>query len=125
MVEQTTSNDHGTSSPADPKVVQSSNKRRIPQALNPRIKKVSWKLCLGSCEHLLQGNGGKNAVVGPQKMGNIISTRLKNEEWLRAVPECPVYRPTLEEFQDPLGYIEKVQFEAQKWGACVSKERSV
>lgn len=64
-------------------------------------------------------------MLGPQKMGNIISTRSKNEEWLRAVPECPVYRPTPEEFQDPLGYIEKVQSEAQKWGACVSNECSV
>uniref|UniRef100_A0A8C5HFN8 [histone H3]-trimethyl-L-lysine(4) demethylase n=1 Tax=Gouania willdenowi TaxID=441366 RepID=A0A8C5HFN8_GOUWI len=33
-------------------------------------------------------------------------------------PECPVFEPTLEEFQDPLGYIAKIRPIAEKSGIC-------
>lgn len=37
-------------------------------------------------------------------------------EWTEKVPECPVYRPTKEEFQNPLVYIQKIAPEASKYG---------
>lgn len=33
-------------------------------------------------------------------------------------PECPVFEPTWEEFQDPLGYIAKIRPIAEKSGIC-------
>ncbi|XP_077369479.1 lysine-specific demethylase 5C [Festucalex cinctus] len=35
-----------------------------------------------------------------------------------APPECPVFEPTWEEFQDPLGYIAKIRPIAEKSGIC-------
>ncbi|KAL3817910.1 hypothetical protein ACJIZ3_003815 [Penstemon smallii] len=41
-----------------------------------------------------------------------------NFEWTDKVPECPVYSPTKEEFQDPLVYLQKIAPEASKYGIC-------
>ncbi|XP_057773848.1 lysine-specific demethylase JMJ13-like [Salvia miltiorrhiza] len=41
-----------------------------------------------------------------------------NLEWTEKVPECPVYCPTKEEFQNPLVYIQKIAPEASKYGIC-------
>lgn len=37
-------------------------------------------------------------------------------EWTDKIPECPVYSPTKEEFQDPLVYLQKIAPEASKYG---------
>eukprot|EP00041_Stephanoeca_diplocostata_P030793 m.940735 g.940735 ORF g.940735 m.940735 type:complete len:878 (-) comp23829_c0_seq6:544-3177(-) len=34
------------------------------------------------------------------------------------IPKCPVYRPTVEEFSEPLEYIASVREEAEKFGIC-------
>lgn len=39
-------------------------------------------------------------------------------EEFQAPPECPVYRPTHAEFQNPLPYIAKIRPEAEKYGIC-------
>ncbi|KAI3995935.1 hypothetical protein MKX01_017132, partial [Papaver californicum] len=38
--------------------------------------------------------------------------------WLRNVPLAPEYHPTLEEFQDPISYILKIEKDASKYGIC-------
>lgn len=35
-----------------------------------------------------------------------------------ALPEAPVYRPTAEQFADPMAYIASIRQEAQRYGAC-------
>ncbi|XP_077473305.1 lysine-specific demethylase 5C isoform X2 [Stigmatopora argus] len=42
---------------------------------------------------------------------------MDGEEFV-APPECPVFEPSLEEFQDPLGYIAKIRPIAEKSGIC-------
>ncbi|KAL8196327.1 hypothetical protein R6Q57_025327 [Mikania cordata] len=39
-------------------------------------------------------------------------------DWTDKVPECPVYFPSKEEFEDPLVYLQKIASEASKFGIC-------
>nr|XP_043628599.1 lysine-specific demethylase JMJ706-like [Erigeron canadensis] len=39
-------------------------------------------------------------------------------EWTEQIPECPVYYPTKEEFEDPLVYLQKIAPEASRFGIC-------
>ncbi|XP_008448647.1 lysine-specific demethylase JMJ13 isoform X1 [Cucumis melo] len=39
-------------------------------------------------------------------------------EWTEKIPECPVYSPSKEEFEDPLVYLQKIAPEASKYGIC-------
>jgi hypothetical protein len=41
---------------------------------------------------------------------------IQREEW--EVPQAPVFRPTLEEFRDPIAYIGSIRDRAQNFGIC-------
>ena len=41
---------------------------------------------------------------------------MSNLEWIDEIPECPVYHPTKEEFEDPLAYVQKISPVAAKYG---------
>lgn len=41
-------------------------------------------------------------------------------EWTENIPECPVYHPTKEEFEDPLVYLQKIAPEASRYGMTFS-----
>ncbi|KAK7330582.1 hypothetical protein VNO77_24778 [Canavalia gladiata] len=38
--------------------------------------------------------------------------------WLKSLPVAPEYRPSVAEFQDPIGYIFKIEKEASQYGIC-------
>uniref|UniRef100_A0A7N0VI14 Lysine-specific demethylase JMJ706-like n=1 Tax=Kalanchoe fedtschenkoi TaxID=63787 RepID=A0A7N0VI14_KALFE len=38
--------------------------------------------------------------------------------WIDNIPECPVYYPTQNEFEDPLIYLQRIAPEASKFGIC-------
>nr|XP_043608846.1 lysine-specific demethylase JMJ706 [Erigeron canadensis] len=39
-------------------------------------------------------------------------------DWTDRMPECPVYYPSKEEFEDPLAYLQKIAPEASTYGIC-------
>ncbi|GJV20540.1 lysine-specific demethylase JMJ706-like protein isoform X1 [Tanacetum coccineum] len=39
-------------------------------------------------------------------------------EWINEIKECPVYHPSLEDFEDPLVYIQKIAPTASRYGVC-------
>lgn len=46
-----------------------------------------------------------------------------NLDWTDKIPECPVYFPTKEEFEDPLVYLQKISPEASRFGNTSLKIR--
>ncbi|CAL9145855.1 unnamed protein product [Musa hybrid cultivar] len=43
---------------------------------------------------------------------------ISNLEWINDIPECPVFYPTKEEFENPLDYIQQIAPMASKFGIC-------
>ncbi|KAH7659085.1 Clavaminate synthase-like protein [Dioscorea alata] len=41
-----------------------------------------------------------------------------NLEWIDKIPECPVFSPTKDEFEDPLTYLQRIAPVASKYGIC-------
>lgn len=57
-------------------------------------------------------SNGKD-IFAKRKVAKFDTTDL---EWIDKIPECPVYRPNKEEFEDPLVYLQKISPEASKYG---------
>uniref|UniRef100_A0A0D9YWU2 JmjC domain-containing protein n=1 Tax=Oryza glumipatula TaxID=40148 RepID=A0A0D9YWU2_9ORYZ len=43
---------------------------------------------------------------------------LSSLDWIDEIPECPVFSPSIEEFEDPLVYLNKIAPIAAKYGIC-------
>ncbi|XP_075641806.1 lysine-specific demethylase JMJ13 isoform X1 [Castanea sativa] len=65
-----------------------------------------------SCGVRLHGNAD---VFSKRKVDKFDTSDL---EWTEKIPECPVYTPTKEEFEDPLVFLQKIAPEASKHGIC-------
>ncbi|KAJ8754400.1 hypothetical protein K2173_002851 [Erythroxylum novogranatense] len=59
-------------------------------------------------------SSGKDALLKPK----VDKFNTSDLEWTENIPECPVYRPTKEEFEDPLIFLQKIAPEASKYGIC-------
>ncbi len=45
---------------------------------------------------------------------------LSSLDWIDEIPECPVFSPSIEEFEDPLVYLNKIAPIAAKYGTVSS-----
>ena len=63
-----------------------------------------------SCGVRLHGNAD---VFSKRKVDKFDTSDL---DWTEKIPECPVYTPTKEEFEDPLVFLQKIAPEASKHG---------
>ncbi|VFQ90903.1 unnamed protein product [Cuscuta campestris] len=88
----------------------------------------------------VMGRGGGDALIEPASCGVRVHGNLQvgaslngkdvffkhrvqkfetsDLDWIDRIPECPVYYPNKEEFQDPLVYLHKIAPEASKYGIC-------
>ncbi|KAI3501568.1 hypothetical protein L1887_29447 [Cichorium endivia] len=71
----------------------------------------------GNPDVYTQSGGGLNArdTMSKQKIDKFDTTNL---DWTDSMPECPVYHPSKEEFEDPLAYLQKIAPEASRYGIC-------
>lgn len=78
-----------------------------------------------SCGVRLHGNADSFSRFSSASNGENIFSKPKVDkfnttdlEWTDKIPECPVYFPTKEEFEDPLIYLQKIAPEASRHGIC-------
>ncbi|XP_019098042.1 PREDICTED: lysine-specific demethylase JMJ706-like isoform X2 [Camelina sativa] len=86
-------------------------------ALRPPSASCGTRLRVTSSDTLSKVNGASTGKGGLLK-GKVEKIETDDLKWTERLPECPVYRPTKEEFEDPLTYLQKIFPEASKYGIC-------
>lgn len=77
-------------------------------------------------EPLISGNDSLRMSSPHLRQCNRSFSANKNEEFVFEVPgEAPVFIPTIEEFKNPLTYINKIRPIAEKYGICKIRPPSV
>ena len=69
----------------------------------------------GNMDNFSQPGATSNVkdVFTKRKVAKFDTTDL---DWIDKIPECPVYCPNKEEFEDPLVYLQRIAPEASKYG---------
>jgi len=76
--------------------------------------------------NMMTGSGGdalKTASCGTNNSDTFLRVEkfdMSNLDWIDKVPECPVFSPTKEEFEDPLIYLQQIAPMASKYGKFLS-----
>ncbi|KAL6981409.1 hypothetical protein U1Q18_023038 [Sarracenia purpurea var. burkii] len=81
----------------------------------------------GNADTFSQSGGSSNGKDAFSKR-NVAKFDLNDLEWTETIPECPVYCPSKEEFEDPLIYLQKIAPNASRYvvlaescvGSCFS-----
>ncbi|KAJ3689538.1 hypothetical protein LUZ61_018702 [Rhynchospora tenuis] len=63
-------------------------------------------------------NGAGNNVKDAFLKHNVVKFEMENLDWLEKIPECPVFHPTKEEFENPLEYLQKIAPVGATYGIC-------
>lgn len=78
-----------------------------------------------SCGARMHGDADLFSCSNAASNGNKFFPKRKVEkfnmsdlDWIDKIPECPVYCPTRDEFEDPLVYLQRIAPEASKYGIC-------
>ncbi|KAL6979902.1 Lysine-specific demethylase jmj13 [Sarracenia purpurea var. burkii] len=71
----------------------------------------------GNADTFSQSGGSSNGKDAFSKR-NVAKFDLNDLEWTETIPECPVYCPSKEEFEDPLIYLQKIAPNASRYGIC-------
>ncbi|KAJ8631969.1 hypothetical protein MRB53_025305 [Persea americana] len=69
-------------------------------------------------EHTVLQRGGASSakdIFSKRKVKKFDTTDLG---WIENIPECPVFTPTKEEFEDPLVYMQRIAPVASRYGIC-------
>lgn len=61
-------------------------------------------------------NGGGNNVKDAFLKHRVAKFEMENLDWIEMIPECPVFYPTKEEFENPLEYLQKISPVGAKYG---------
>ena len=69
----------------------------------------------GNANTFSRSGGASNEKVAFSKR-NVAKFDINDLEWTAKIPECPVYCPSKEEFEDPLVYLQKIAPEASRFG---------
>ncbi|KAI9111849.1 hypothetical protein K1719_017539 [Acacia pycnantha] len=105
------------------KVLESLKRKRLHRATSSTANKTSVANMMtrsggdalrasSSCGMRLHGNAEAFSKRKVDKFD------MSNLEWTEKIPECPVYSPTREEFEDPLVYLQKIIPVASRYGIC-------
>ncbi|XP_068650172.1 lysine-specific demethylase JMJ13-like isoform X2 [Aristolochia californica] len=71
----------------------------------------------GNANAIPRHNGSSNSKDALSKH-NVAKFETTDLEWLDRIPECPVFSPTKEEFEDPFVYLQQIAPVASKFGIC-------
>lgn len=63
-------------------------------------------------------DGGAVSKSGAGVVGTHSHRDVDGLAWCRNVEEAPVYRPSVEEFEDPVSFIRSIKAEAERFGIC-------
>lgn len=77
-------------------------------------------------EPSISAAGNETVSSPPLRQSSRSFSANKNEEFIFEVPgEAPVFVPTIDEFKNPLTYINKIRPIAEKYGICKIRPPSV
>ncbi|KAJ0970860.1 hypothetical protein J5N97_018819 [Dioscorea zingiberensis] len=70
------------------------------------------------CKDISTFSCGNDLVKDAFSKHKVEKFDMSNFEWIDKVPECPVFCPTKDEFEDPLTYVQQIAPVASKYGIC-------
>jgi len=81
-------------------------------------EKLSGEVNDQSSERATKQSAQRSASGVRSKRADLKTFHSEQSSWIDALPEAPTFRPSFEEFSDPVKYLTTVAAEAKPWGIC-------